>query len=50
MKDEPLPLVQKVPRERFTELGAKMLSVSKEEIEKREIEWRRTRKRRSKRK
>jgi hypothetical protein len=43
MKNEPLPLAGKTPRERFTELGSKVLSVSKDEIEKREKEWRKAR-------
>jgi hypothetical protein len=49
MKSEPIPLSAKSPRERFTELGTKVMSVSKEEIEKREKTWRAQRRRKKKR-
>jgi hypothetical protein len=48
MKSEPLPLTGKSPRERFNELGTKVLSVSKEEIEKREKEWKKNRRKKPK--
>jgi hypothetical protein len=49
MKNEPIPLSAKTPRERFTELGTKVLSVSKEEIEKREKAWRSKKQRKARR-
>jgi hypothetical protein len=43
MKDEPVPLAAKTPRSRFFELGTKIMSAPKDEIERREAEWRASR-------
>jgi hypothetical protein len=40
MKDERLPLESKSPKARFQELGSKLLSVPKDEIDARDKKWR----------
>ena len=43
MKDEPLPLSARSPRNRFFELGRKVMTVPKDEIDSREKAWQQTR-------
>jgi hypothetical protein len=43
MKDEPVPLTSKSPKERFYELGHKVMTVPKDEVEAREKKWRKMR-------
>jgi hypothetical protein len=49
MKDEPVPLTAKSPKERFYELGHKLMTVPKERIDARDKVWRAQRKKRKKR-
>lgn len=44
-QDEP----QKPTRTRFTEIGSKAMSITKEELDRREAEWKKARQRRTKR-
>ena len=49
MKDEQLPLEAKSPKARFDELGSKLLSVPKDEIDARHKKWHESKKRKPKR-
>jgi hypothetical protein len=46
MKDEPVPLAAKSPKERFYELGHKIMTVPKDVIDARDKAWKNTRRRR----
>jgi hypothetical protein len=46
MKNEPTPSDGKTPQERFVNLGKRLMSVPKSQIDEREKKWQRERKRR----
>ena len=49
MKDEPVPLTAKSPKERFYELGHKIMTVPKEEVDARDKTWRARKRKKPKR-